>query len=138
MGVSPHNMSFFLDTRGLGWAKFVESAQESVWEEGGEIGDRECVQTTCCWVCGGQQAWVIMYTEAEHDYIMSGIRHWRLGASQSLDTDVTTFNKFGHHFYFLKLHCLPVLLWKSSVSMVTEAETIQVNTETTRPQITHL
>lgn len=61
--------------------------------------------------------------------------HRRVSVSQNLDTDAILVKEFGDH---LKLHCLTVLLLKCSVSMATEAETIQVKTETTRPQITHL
>ena len=39
------------------------------------------------------------------------------------------FCKFGHHFVFPEPHCPPVLLWTSSVSIATEAETIPANTE---------
>lgn len=52
--------------------------------------------------------------------------------SHTLDTNVSY--KFGHH-----CSQTTFLLRKSSVSIETEAETMQVNTETaTRPQITHL
>lgn len=64
----------FLDTRGPSWAKFVESAQEkSVWEEGGEIGDHECLRQLVA-EFKVQQAWVIICPVAQCKCIMSGSR----------------------------------------------------------------
>lgn len=89
----------FLDTQSLRCIRFVESAQESC-VGGGENGDPECIKATCCQTCGDQQAWVVC---PQHNYITSGISTRGLECLDVLDTDVSTFNSFGHHFDFLKL-----------------------------------
>lgn len=115
----------FLDTRGLGSAKSLESARvcACVQEEGRQMGDHECIKTTCCWMRRPVSVgYYCIYTVLKrHVWVLN----WNAEVSQCLDTDVITFDKFWALLLTYKRHCLQVLLRKSSVSIVTDAETLK-------------